>query len=253
MSLADEYERQARWRPWRALFDQLPPVAGRTVLDLGCGPGSQAAELAARGARVLGFDADGQLLRAARAKGLAGAEFRAADLRALPDLEPPADGIWCSFAAAYFPDLATVLASWSRLLRPGGWIALTEIDDLFGHGPLGPRSRALLARYAEEALRAGRYDFHMGGKLAGHLERAGFRVERDLAVEDRELAFDGPADEGVVAAWRDRFDRMRGLRAACGPELAAVRDELLDCLTRPDHASTARVCFCLATRPEGPG
>jgi SAM-dependent methyltransferase len=210
--------------------------------------GDQAAELAARGARVLGFDANEELLLAARATGLAQAEFRQADLRALAGLELEADGIWCSFTAAYFPELPAVLRSWGRLLRPGGWIALTEVDDLFGHGPLGARSRALLEGYAREALRAGRYDFHMGHKLARHLEDSGFQVAKCLTLEDRELAFSGPADPGVVAAWRARFDRMQLLRAFCGPEFEAVRDEFLGSLARPDHQSTARVCCCLATR-----
>ena len=44
-SLAEEYARQRAWRPWAGIFEALPPLAGRTVLDLGCGPGDVAAEL----------------------------------------------------------------------------------------------------------------------------------------------------------------------------------------------------------------
>jgi trans-aconitate methyltransferase len=83
-TLAEEYERQRAWRPWGRIFEALPPFAGRTVLDLGCGPGDLAAELVARGARVIGFDANEELVRAARARGLAGARFELADMRALP-------------------------------------------------------------------------------------------------------------------------------------------------------------------------
>jgi trans-aconitate methyltransferase len=147
MTLADEYRRQFAWRSWPAILDALHPLEGRTVLDLGCAVGDQAAALAARGARVIGLDASDDLLLEARARGIPNAEFRKADLSALPDLGGPADGIWCSFAAAYFPDLAATLASWREHLRGGGWIALTEIDDLFGHAPLGAGTRSLLEKY----------------------------------------------------------------------------------------------------------
>lgn len=248
MSLADEYRRQREWRAWSAILDALPPLDGRTVLDLGCGVGDQAAELAARGARVIGIDANEELLREAESRRIPGAEFRRADLR---EPLPPgiaADGLWCSFAAAYFPDLSAALASWAGGLRPGGWVALTEVDDLFGHEPLGERTRALLDAYAQDALAAGRYDFRMGRRLGAHAERAGFAVSTWQTHEDAELAFAGAARPGVVDAWRTRFDRMGRLRSFCGPEFDAVRDEFLGCLERADHRSVARVVCCIATR-----
>jgi SAM-dependent methyltransferase len=252
MRLADEYRQQFRWRDWPRILGELPPLQGKTVLDLGCGVGDLAAELAARGARVIGVDASEELVGEARSRGLPGAEFHIGDLRDLPDLGTPADGLWCSFAAAYFPDLAAALEGWARGLGPGGWIAVTEVDDLFGHEPLDFRTRSLLHAYAEQALEAGRYDFHMGRKLAGHLERCGFEVSREITVEDRELSFSGPADPDVVDAWRRRFDRMKLLHEFCGPVFEDVREEFLDCLTLPGHRSTARVSFCLGTRGGGP-
>lgn len=248
MNLAGEYKRQAPWRDWPRVFEALPPLRGLTVLDLGCAIGDQAAELAARGARVIGVDLNEELLREARARGLASAEFHVGDLRALPDLGVAADGIWCSFAAAYFPDLPRALASWRERLRPGGWIALTEVDDLFGHEPLGSRTRSLLEAYAREAFAAGRYDFHMGGKLRDHLERSGFTVTRDFTVGDRELAFSGPAHADVLEAWRARMDRMQLLRDFCGGEFEEARRDFLGCLERPDHRSVAKIRCCIATR-----
>jgi SAM-dependent methyltransferase len=248
MGLANEYKQQTGWRPWANIFDALPDLAGQTVLDLGCGVGSQSAEFTARGARVIGVDSNPELLREAQARGLAGAEFHLADLRALPDLGRDIDGLWCSFAAAYMPDLQPVLESWSRRLRPGAWVALTEIDDMFGHEPLSPRTKALFASYTRDALAAGRYDFHMGGKLRGHLERAGFRVSKVLTLEDRELAFDGPAQPPVLDAWHARLGRMTLLRDLCGADFHAVQQEFLSCLARNDHRSRARILCCIATR-----
>jgi hypothetical protein len=54
MSLSSEYKSQFAWRAWPSIFDALPPVRGQLVLDLGRGVGDQAAELVARGARIVG-------------------------------------------------------------------------------------------------------------------------------------------------------------------------------------------------------
>lgn len=174
MNLASDYKRQFAWRAWTSVLNALPPLQDQIVLDLGCAVGDQAAELVDRGAKVIGVDRNWELLREAEARRLANAEFRKADLRALPVFENPVDGIWCSFTAAYLPDLCSVLTSWSSCLRPGGWIALTEIDNLFGHEPISDRTRLMLKKYAQEALASCRYDFHMGRKLRKYLERSEF-------------------------------------------------------------------------------
>jgi SAM-dependent methyltransferase len=248
MTLSTEYRRQFAWRDWPRVLEALPPLRGRTVLDLGCGVGDLAAELVGRGARVIGVDLNEGLLEAARGRGLANTEFRKADLRKPLELDGEVDGLWCAFTAAYFPDLPAALSRWAKHLRPGGWVAVTEVDDLFGHEPLGKRTKALFERYAQEALAAERYDFHMGHKLRGHLEGSGFTVSDELVLADRELSFDGPADLEVVEAWRARLDRMKLLHAFCGAEFELLRGDLLGCLTRPDHRSLARVCFCLASK-----
>lgn len=247
MGLSSYYRKQFGWRHWPAIFAALPALRG-TVLDLGCGVGDLAAELVARGARVIGVDVNQELLQEARSRGLSGAEFLERDLRSPLDLGTAVDGLWCSFTAAYFPDLPAVLTSWATSLEPGGWAALTEIDDLFGHEPLGPRTRALLEAYAREAFSAGRYDFHMGRKLEDHLARCGFTVSTRLTLGDAELSFDGPARPEVTDAWRTRLDGMRLLRDFCGPEFERVRDEFLGCLTNAGHRSVAKVYCCIASR-----
>ena len=146
-----------------------------------------------------------------------------------------------------------MLDGWKRALRLGGWIALTEIDDFFGHEPLDARTRDLLEGYAREALAAGRYDFHMGRKLGEHLARAGFAVSRELALADQELSFTGPARPEVLEAWRARLEGMRLLRDFCGRDFEQVRDDFLGCLARADHRSTARVVFCIAAQAPQPG
>jgi SAM-dependent methyltransferase len=245
--LSDEYKRQFAWRSWDTIFDLLPPLTGATVLDLGCAVGDQAHELVARGASVIGFDSNQELLAAARARGIVRAEFRHGDLTALPDVVPTADGIWCSFATAYLPNLVPTLNSWKKCLKPGGWIALTEVDDLFGHEPVEPETRALFAEHAVKLFEANRYDFHMGRRLREHLERAHFTVSDAFTLPDKELSFDGPADPEVLEAWNARFDRMLGLKLTCGERFPRVREDFFAALVHPKHRSLAKVCCCIGT------
>jgi len=248
MSLASEYRNQFQWRNWQGVLEALAPLRGQTVLDLGCGIGDLAAELAARGAGVLGVDANPELLEYARSRQIPNVEFRNVDLRGPVELGITADGIWCSFAAAYFVDLPAALWSWARNLKPGGWIAVTEIDDLFGHEPLSARTETLLNAYCDDALTSRRYDFRAGRKLKGHLEDAGFSATKSLILEDREFSFHGPADERVLEGWRARFERLKLLQDFLGGEFDAVRKDFLTCLMRADHRSLAKVCCSIGVK-----
>jgi hypothetical protein len=48
-------------------------------------------------------------------------------------------------------DWHTVLRAWATNLKLGGWIAVTEIDDLFGHEPLRFQTKQLFKAYGEKA------------------------------------------------------------------------------------------------------
>jgi SAM-dependent methyltransferase len=249
VSLAAEYKEQFSYRSWANIFAALPNPSGQTVLDLGCGIGDQSAELVARGARVIGFDANEELLDAAKKKGLSNAEFRFANLNENLAINENVDGIWCSFVAAYFTKLDDALLRWKKHLKPGGWIAITEIDDLFGHEPLLARSRELLETYVDDSLHAGRYDFRMGRKVRSFFEKTGFEIGQELLVADREFAFSGAASENILLAWRRRFDRMKLLQQHCGDGFEAMRDDFMQCLARPEHQSLAKVHCVLAFVP----
>ncbi len=246
MTLSDEYGRQFSWRPWSEVMALLPPLDGKTVLDLGCGIGDQAAELVERGARVIGIDTNEELLTTAQSRRIPNAEFRRGDMQT-PRNVGSVDGIWSSFAAAYVPDLAPTLAHWRQHLKPDGWVALTEVDNLFGHEPIEPATESLLEAFARDALAARRYDFHMGRKLRAHFERAGFTITDLRTHPDKELSFDGPADPGVLESWNRRLERMKTLRKFCGEMFERVRTDFLAALSHEDHRSLAKVYSCIGT------
>lgn len=250
MSVVEEYRQQYGFRDWATAYSRLPLSAGQTVLDLGCGLGDQARDLSARGAQVIGIDASPELLVEARRQGGSDIVYHQAELTALAGLGLPlADGLWCSFAAAYFPPLAARLAVWSRLLKPGAWLALVEADDIFGHTPMSPADAAYITEYYRQALDGARYDFQMGHKLVASVEAAGLELVESRRLADQEFSFQGPASEAVLAAWTRRLSRMSGLQALCGAEFPAFRERFLAMLADPRHESRAAVYMVLARRP----
>ncbi|MGC1175384.1 class I SAM-dependent methyltransferase [Polaromonas sp.] len=244
MDIAAQYERQSAWRDWKTAYGALPNLNGKKVLDLGCAVGTQSKDLAERGATVVGVELNPELLAVARSKNIPRATFLLGDAR---DTLPAGsvDGIWSSFVAAYFPDLEPVLRNWRSALKPGGWLALTEVDDMFGHEPLPAQSAQTLKTFTTEALAAKRYDFSMGSKLASQMRMAGFHGMKELSLNDRELSFTGSASREILDAWADRFDRMKLLQVTAGEEFQQLRKDFLECLVHPEHRATATVCFCI--------
>lgn len=120
MSLAAEYRQQFNWRPWRDILEEVPSRPDQTILDLGCGIGDQARELASRGGKVIGVDANQELIDEAILDHPSNCEFLNCELREITNLDIKADGIWCSFVAAYCTNLPRFLETWATLLHPAG-------------------------------------------------------------------------------------------------------------------------------------
>jgi SAM-dependent methyltransferase len=250
-ALAEHYRRQYPWRPWREIHALLGDLRGETVLDLGAGIGDQAADLARLGAQVIGVERNEELVEVARARSIPGARFLCEDILA-PALDGlRVHGIWLAFAAAYFPDFDALLARAERWLLPAGWLAIVEVDDLFGHEPLAERHRALAEAYYARSLEEGVHAFFSRGRVRAALSARGFGLEVEEELPDRELAFDGPADADVLEAWRARLEGMLPrFVERFGAEAAAFGPALLDALRSPEHRSLARVWFMLARAPE---
>jgi len=109
------------------LDDELGPVAGRRILDVGCGPGWLTARLVAAGADAVGVDGSAKLLEIAR-RHHPGVDFHQADLTAgLGDLAdgPPYDRIVALMVLMDVPVLEPLMADVARALAPDGRLVLT--------------------------------------------------------------------------------------------------------------------------------
>ena len=114
-------------------------VAGRRILDAGCGSGPLFAELRDRGAIVTGFDASAGMLEIARRRLGDDADLRVADLgRPLPFPDSAFDDVIASLVLHYLEDWTAPLAELRRVLRPGGRLIASVMHPILGHGLVRP-------------------------------------------------------------------------------------------------------------------
>lgn len=130
-AMAADYATHVETSPYTALYEApglralFPPLAGRRVLDAGCGTGRTSARLAAGGAEVVGFDVSPEMLRRARER-VPGASFLAADLaEPLPFDDDAFDLVVASLVIHYLQDWVPPLRELRRVLRPGGAFVLS--------------------------------------------------------------------------------------------------------------------------------
>jgi SAM-dependent methyltransferase len=109
--------------------------AGQRVLDVGCGPGRHAHELARRGIQVHGVDISRTFVDLATANAPQGATFARLDARRLPfDAEFDAAICLCQGAFGVMTEAGdddAVLAGIARALRPAGRAALSAFNAYF--------------------------------------------------------------------------------------------------------------------------
>ena len=108
-------------------------LAGKRVLDVGCGGGILSDSMARRGARVLGIDLATKPLRVAQLHaleaGTEGIEYREVAIEALATESPDAfDVVTCMEMLEHVPDPGSVVRSCHALVRPGGWVFFSTIN-----------------------------------------------------------------------------------------------------------------------------
>jgi len=108
------------------VLDALPTPCDR-VLDVGCGEGLLALELAGRAERVVGLDVDEPIVEVARRDAAAGnIEYLVGDLLTV-DLEPGSFDAVVSVAALHHLDAVPALERMRDLVRPGGVVVVVGL------------------------------------------------------------------------------------------------------------------------------
>lgn len=119
--------------PLRANWiDELAPVAGKKLIDIGCGGGILSESMAQRGAIVTGIDMSEGPLEVARIHQLeSGVEvnYRQSTAEQLADEEPEQyDIVCCLEMLEHVPDPSSVIRACATLVKPGGKVFLSTIN-----------------------------------------------------------------------------------------------------------------------------
>jgi ubiquinone/menaquinone biosynthesis C-methylase UbiE len=168
------------------LADLLEVSASDHLLDVGSGIGGPARYLADRfGARITGIDLTAEFCEVARhlteALGLDDrVDFKQGDALALPFADASFDGAYSMNVSMNIQDKAGFYAEIYRVLRPGGWLMLSELAEGPGGSPDYPTP---WARTAESSFLA------TPAQTRESLEATGFTISSLRETTEQALAY----------------------------------------------------------------
>lgn len=157
----------------RLVLDLAGDLAGRSVLDVGCGDGTLALAAWQRGAHVTGVDPDPRMLPAASNKArILGAPVTFLEARGeqLPFPDRRFDVVLAVTVLCFVPDAVALLREMRRVLRPGGRLVIGEL----GKWSLWTARRRLRGWLGSPIWRSAR--FWTATELRALVEQAGLKV-----------------------------------------------------------------------------
>lgn len=203
--------------------------AGATVLEAGCGIGSQTVILAKNNPETrfvsidLAPDSLAKANEAVQRAGLTNVRFEQADIFNLPFAEESFDHIFVCFVLEHLADPAAALHALRRVLKQGGTIQVIEGDhgSFYCH-PESPAARKAVACLVEIQARLGGNAL-IGRQLYPLLCNTGFGRPQ---VAPRMVYVDGSRPELIEGFSRNTFIAMvRGVRdQAIGQGLVSERE-----------------------------
>ena len=141
--------------------DALGSLAGKRILELGCGGGLMAEEYARRGALVAGIDRSRPSLRVARQHAASGGlsiDYVGSLAEQLPFPDGAFDAVVTADTLEHVEDVEQVVAEAARVLRPGGCFVYDTINRTW-------KSRLLLVWLPQRIFRIAPPDTHDYGRF----------------------------------------------------------------------------------------
>jgi 2-polyprenyl-6-hydroxyphenyl methylase/3-demethylubiquinone-9 3-methyltransferase len=154
-------------------------LAGKRVIDVGCGGGILAEAMAASGANVTGIDLADKPLKVAMLHGTetgSRVDYRLVSAEAMAAQAPASfDVVTCMEMLEHVPDPASTVAACARLAKPGGWVFFSTIN----RNPKSFLFAIVGAEYVLGLLPKGTHEyarFLRPSELAAHCRKAGLEI-----------------------------------------------------------------------------
>jgi SAM-dependent methyltransferase len=210
----------------RRALAALAPRPGESILDIGCGGGETALDLAravAPDGTVVGVDLSAAVLAFARraAKGCERVRFVNADAQVFPFEQASFNAAFSRFGVMFFADPTAAFINIRRSLRPNGrlafvcWRALQE--NALDIVPLSAASAHLPPQPAHDLDAPGPFAFANPDRVRGILESAGFGAI-EITAHDEQV---GSGDLDAMLAVCSRVGAL-GKILRENPELRAA-------------------------------
>ncbi|MBA1288798.1 bifunctional 2-polyprenyl-6-hydroxyphenol methylase/3-demethylubiquinol 3-O-methyltransferase UbiG [Pseudomonas japonica] len=182
------WDRESEFKPLHEInplrvnwIDERAHLAGKKVLDVGCGGGILSEAMALRGATVTGIDMGEAPLAVARLHQLeSGVEvdYRQITAEALAEEAPGAyDVVTCLEMLEHVPDPSSVIQACARMVKPGGQVFFSTIN----RNPKAYLFAIVGAEYIMKLLPRGTHDFK---KFIRPSELGSWARAADLRVRD---------------------------------------------------------------------
>ena len=182
------WDRESEFKPLHDInplrvnwIDERVGLAGKRVLDVGCGGGILSEAMAQRGATVMGIDMGEAPLSVAQLHQLeSGVEvdYRQITAEALAEEMPEQfDVVTCLEMLEHVPDPSSVIRACHRLVKPGGQVFFSTINR-------NPKAFLFAIVGAEYVLRLLPRGTHEYAKLIRPSELAGWSRDAGLDVRD---------------------------------------------------------------------
>lgn len=161
-------------------IDGLESLAGKTVLDVGCGGGILSDSMARKGALVTGIDLSTKALKVAQLHaleaGTTNVQYREVSAEALAAEAPASfDVVTCMEMLEHVPDPASVVRACSQLVKPGGWVFFSTIN----RNPKSFLFAIVGAEYVLQMLPRGTHEY---AKMIRPSELASYCRQADLEL-----------------------------------------------------------------------
>ncbi|MDB5391509.1 MAG: hypothetical protein JWM11_7155 [Planctomycetaceae bacterium] len=213
-----------------SLFERIGLRSGMSCLDMGCGGGDVAFELARLvgvNGRVLGFDIDEPKLEIARSEaetyGLRNITFQQSEVMDC-ELKPEFDVVYARFLLTHLQDPAGALARIHQAVAPGGILVVEDID-FTGHfcSPSSTAFSRYVELYTQAAQRRGA-DPNIGPRLPGMLMDVGCQRVQMHVVQP--ATYDGEAKLISAITMEKIADAVLAAQLASPSEVEQIISEL---------------------------